>query len=285
VASKIIDIHPHVISPDTAAYPQKPLFGVQSSWSSERPTPIEAMIAAMDQAGVDKAAIVHSSTCYGYDCSYLADCLARFPARFTGVASIDMVASDNVKMAQHWIDRGFTGFRVFTGGSTKGFDPSALTDPRSFPVWELVGDKGYSICLQTDMTGEAAITALARRFPKVKVVIDHLGRPPVTDGPPYEGAKSFWALAQLPNIYMKLTTHAFDRMKAGKGTVETFLPRLVSEFGARRIAWGSNFPASDGHLTDHVAYARKSLAVLSESDRDCILAKTPQIIYPALSDT
>ena len=37
--------------------------------SAERPTSIEAMIEAMDEAGIDKAAIVHSSTCYGYDCS------------------------------------------------------------------------------------------------------------------------------------------------------------------------------------------------------------------------
>lgn len=284
MASRIIDIHPHIISPDRVNYPHKPLFGLQSKWSSERPTPIEAMIEAMDAAGVDKAAIVHSSTCYGYDCSYLADSLARFPGRFTGVCSIDMVAPDNVRMAQHWIERGFTGFRVYTGGTVKDFDPSALADPRSFPVWELVSDKGLSICLQTDMSGADAITALAGRFPKVKIIIDHLGRPPVTDGPPYDGAKTFWALAQQPNIYMKLSTHAFDRMKAGKGTPETFMPRLVKEFSARRIAWGSNFPASDGHLTEHVAYAKKCLSVLDPSDQDTILSKTPQTLYPALAD-
>jgi predicted TIM-barrel fold metal-dependent hydrolase len=165
MVSKVIDIHPHIISPDKDKYPQKPLFGIQSTWSAERPTPIEAMIKAMDEAGVDKSAIVHSSTCYGYDCSYLAGSLARFPARFTGVGSIDMTAPDNVKMAQHWIDRGFTGFRIFTGGSTKEIDASSLADPRSFPVWELVGDKGYSICLQTTRPAFPP-PSLAKRFPR-----------------------------------------------------------------------------------------------------------------------
>ena len=41
----------------------------------------------MDQAGVDQAAVVQSSTCYGYDNSYLVDSIARYPGRFTAVGS------------------------------------------------------------------------------------------------------------------------------------------------------------------------------------------------------
>lgn len=284
MASKVIDIHPHIISPDKVKYPQKPLFGIQSKWSAERPTPIEAMIEAMDKAGVDKSAIVHSSTCYGYDNSYLVDSLKRFPGRFTGVGSIDMVAPDNVKATQYLLDNGFQGLRIFTGGSTKGFDPSALTDPRSFPVWELMAAKGLSICLQTDLSGAPAATMLAKRFPKAKVLIDHLGRPPVADGPPYAAAKTLWDLAQIPNIYLKITTHAFHRIHDGKGTPDTFFPKLIQEFTAKRIAWGSNFPASDGHLTEHVAEAKKELAILSADDQAWIFARTAQALYPALND-
>lgn len=285
MVSTVIDIHPHIISPDTVRYPQKPLFGIQSKWSSERPTPIEALIAAMDQAGVGKAAIVHSSTCYGYDCSYLADSLVSHPDRFTGVGSIDMLAPDNAKTAQHWIDRGFTGFRIFTGGSTKDFDPSTLADPRSFPVWEVLSDKGLSICVQTDMTGVDSVISLAKRFPDVKIIIDHIGRPPVKDGPPYIAAQQLWSLVQFPNIYLKLSTHAFDRINDGLGKAETFLPKLVQEFTSKRIAWGSNFPASKGHLTDHIAYARSQLACLSQADQDWVLGKTAQVLYPALADS
>ena len=73
MASKVIDIHPHIISPDTARYPQQPAFGIKSKWAAEHALTIEGLIEAMNGAGVDKAAIVHASTCYGYDCSYLAD--------------------------------------------------------------------------------------------------------------------------------------------------------------------------------------------------------------------
>ena len=37
MASKIIDVHPHIISNDDAKYPITPLGGKRSKWSAERP--------------------------------------------------------------------------------------------------------------------------------------------------------------------------------------------------------------------------------------------------------
>jgi L-fuconolactonase len=91
--SAVIDIHPHIVSPDTKRYPLAPLGGVQSTWSSERPTTYETLLKAMDDAGVAKAAIVHSSTAYGYDNSYVADAVEAVPSRFTGVSSIDVLGA------------------------------------------------------------------------------------------------------------------------------------------------------------------------------------------------
>ena len=87
-----IDIHPHIIADDTKRYPLAPLGGHQSDWSRTRPVTTEQMIAAMDKAGVAKAAIVQASTCYGHDNSYVADAVAAHPDRFTGVFSVDVLA-------------------------------------------------------------------------------------------------------------------------------------------------------------------------------------------------
>src|SRR5262249_50805449 len=57
--SKIVDIHPHIVSQDTVRYPVTPLGGTRSEWSKERSVTLEALITAMDEAAVDKAAIVH----------------------------------------------------------------------------------------------------------------------------------------------------------------------------------------------------------------------------------
>ena len=72
----IIDIHPHIITADTARYPNDPLGGHKSGWAQDRPVTVEQMIAAMAQAGITKSALVQASTCYGHDNSYVADAVA-----------------------------------------------------------------------------------------------------------------------------------------------------------------------------------------------------------------
>src|SRR5580700_1084505 len=114
----VIDIHPHIIASDTKRYPLAPLGGHQSDWSRTRPVTTEQMIAAMDSAGVAKAAIVQASTCYGHDNSYVADAVAAHPERFTGVFSVDVLAPDAVEKMKYWIGKGFSGMRLFTTGST-----------------------------------------------------------------------------------------------------------------------------------------------------------------------
>ena len=130
----IVDIHPHVISTDNVRQPLQPLGGNQSTWSRDRPTPYEKMVSAMDEAGVDKAALVQSSTAYGHDNSYVAEAIAAHPKRFTGVFSIDMLAADNVDKMKHWLGKGFAAMRLFTTGSTMPGQATWFDDPRTFPA-------------------------------------------------------------------------------------------------------------------------------------------------------
>jgi len=280
----IVDIHPHIVSADTKRYPIAPLFGIRSDWSKDRAASDTDLIAEMDAAGVAKTAIVHASTVYGFDNSLVVDAVAHFPKRCAAVGSIDMLAPDAADVAKDWIARGITGFRIFTGGSTKGIDASALDDPRSYPVWALCGERGISICVQTDPSGIPATIALAKRFPGVPIIIDHLGRPDFNGGPPYAAAAPLMSLAALPNVYLKLTPVVLDRLRQAKADTDAFLGKLVAEFGAARIAWGSNWPNSPGTLQEIVAEAKASLAPLSEADRDAILGGTALRLYPTLNN-
>jgi predicted TIM-barrel fold metal-dependent hydrolase len=91
-------------------------------------------------------------------------------------------------------------------------------------------------------------------------------------------------LADFPNIYLKFTPSALKSMIKGKADTDTLMPKLVSVFGANRIAWGSNYPASPGTMSDIVAAARKALRTVSEADQSWIFAKTAQSLYPVLKD-
>jgi predicted TIM-barrel fold metal-dependent hydrolase len=243
------------------------------------------MIAAMDEAGVDKSAIVQASTCYGHDNSYLAESIAKHKNRLTGVCSVDIRAPDAVERIKFWQERGMTGLRLFTGGSTQAIDASWIDEPSTFPAWDYAAQTGMSVCLQMSNAGFPKALSVLRQFPKVKLLLDHLAKPDITDGPPYAAAKPFFSLAPFGNIYLKVTPRTFTQVHEGKATPESFFKKLVGEFGASRIAWGSNYPASPGPLSKLLATAREALASVPAKDQEWIFARTAQSIYPVLADT
>jgi L-fuconolactonase len=285
MVTRTIDIHPHIVSRDDVRHPRAPLFGVQSDWSRERPVTVEDMIAAMDEAGVEKSAIVQASTCYGHDNSYLADSIAKHKNRLAGVYSVDIRAPDAVEKLKFWRERGMAGLRLFTGGSTQAIDASWIDDPSTFPAWDYAAQTGLSVCLQMSTAGFPKALSILKQFPKVKLLLDHLAKPDITDGPPYLAAKPFFSLASSGNIYLKVTPRTFTQVHEGKATPESFFKKLVGEFGASRIAWGSNYPASPGPLSKLLATAREALASVPSKDQEWIFARTAQSIYPVLADT
>jgi predicted TIM-barrel fold metal-dependent hydrolase len=113
--------------------------------------------------------------------------------------------------------------------------------------------------------------------------LDHLAKPTLSDGPPYTGASDVFRLADYKNLYLKLTPRTVKEAQTGKGTSATFFPLLVSKFGASRIAWGSNYPASEGTLPELLKVSQAALSVLSAEDRDWIFAGTALTLYPALA--
>jgi predicted TIM-barrel fold metal-dependent hydrolase len=279
----VIDIHPHIIAADSQRYPRAPLGGHQSVWSEERPVSVERLIVEQDRAGIEKAALVQASTCYGHDNSYIADAVEAYPERFTGVFSCDIVAPDACDTMAHWMARGLTGLRLFTTGSTMPGQAGWLDDPRTFPAWRKAEDTRLPVCLQMTAEGIPQLENVLHRFPGLRVVLDHLARPAQDDGPPYKAADSLWGLARFPGVYVKVTERNFLGARTGRATPETFFGRLVSAFGASRIAWGSNFPASERSLPDLLALAQDALRFLPEADREWIFSRTAQALYPALA--
>jgi L-fuconolactonase len=282
--SSVIDIHPHIVSPDTKKYPLDPLGGTQSTWSSERPTTYDDLLRAMDEAGVAKAAIVHSSTAYGYDNRYVADAVAAVPSRFTGVYSIDILAPDAVKTFDYWLGRGCTGMRIFTTGSTIPDQTTWFADPKTYPFWEHAAAKNIPVCVQMKQEGIPLLRQIMDRFPKVTIILDHLSRTPIDDGPPYAKAAEFVALAKYKQVYLKITPINVTPKSWGKGDPTTLFGKMIDAFGAERIAWGSNFPNSVGTMNEILTAARAAFAFAKPSDQDCIFGKTAQVLYPILKD-
>jgi predicted TIM-barrel fold metal-dependent hydrolase len=201
------------------------------------------------------------------------------------VFSADVLAPDATLRMKHWMSKGLTGMRLFTTGSTMPDQADWLDDPRCFPVWDLAQSAKLPVCLQMTAKAIPQLVQLLDRFPRVRVILDHCARPHYEDGPPYAAAQSLWDLKRRENVFLKITPHNFLGARKGAATPETFFKKLIAEFGAQRIAWGSNFPAHEGSLTELLAMARESVGFASAQDKEWIFGKTGQSLYPALKDS
>ncbi|MHB8283933.1 MAG: amidohydrolase family protein [Caulobacteraceae bacterium] len=279
----VIDSHTHVISADPQRYPTAPLGGHQSTWSRDRPVTHEALIAAMDAAGVSQAVVVQASTVYGHDNSYLVEAVKTHPDRFVGVYSVDVLAPDAVSKIIHWQDEGLFGFRLFTTGSTMPGQADWLGDETTFPAWAHAEANGIPVCLQMTISGLPILEKILTRFPKVRVLLDHLARPELADGPPYADAAPLFAMASYPGVHLKLTNRTLAAAATGLSTPTAFVTKVVDTFGADRIAWGSNFPAAEGDLSALLTEAKTALAALPAEDQAMIFSGTAKRLYPGLA--
>ncbi|XHS77787.1 amidohydrolase family protein [Burkholderiaceae bacterium UC74_6] len=277
-----VDTHTHAISSDHDRYPLAPVGGKQSDWSAHRPADYESLLASMDEAGIRHAMVVQASTAYGSDNRYVVDAVKAHPDRFCGVFSIDVLAPDAVERFKLWLGEGLSGLRLFLTGTTMPGQALWLDDERSFPVWEYAQAHNISICLQMTAAGIPALRRMLGLFPRSRVLLDHLARPDLSDGPPYSSAKPLFDLAEFPGVYLKLTNRTITEASRGASTPQAFMPRVLEAFGARRIAWGSNFPSAEGSLKSLLAEAQAGLSMLSDEDRAWIFGDTARSIYPEL---
>lgn len=280
--SDVIDIHPHVISPDTDSFPLRPLGGTQSSWSLKHPLTYDELIAAMDAAGIAKAAVVQASTAYGHDNSYLAKAVARHPNRFTGVFSADILAEDASEKIDYWRGKGLTALRLFTAGTTMEGQASWLNDPKSHNVWDYCSKIGMPVCVQMRPKGIPLLHDILKKFPNSIVIIDHFARSVFDDGAPYQKASDLWGLAKFSGVYLKLTHRTLEAALVGNSNHEDFFRHVLRFFPADRIAWGSNFPAAERPLSTLLAEARAAISHLDQSDQDLILGGVAKSLFPSL---
>src|SRR5262249_25231996 len=149
---------------------------------------------------------------------------------------------------------------------------------------QYASDQGLPVCMQMRPAGLPLLEGVLKRFPRVRVLMDHFARAEAADGPPFAAAAPLFALAKHPNVYLKLTHRPIEASEKGKATPELFLGKAIKEFGAQRIMWGSNFPAAKPPLPALVEMGRKALSFVPREDQDWIFWKTALSLYPALKN-
>jgi len=238
----IIDTHLHVWELHSERYPWQPLADI----APDHGWPVESQIEVMDKFGIDKGVLVQPSM-YSFDNRYLLDCGQRYPERFRLVGLVDpraeSVESDMASLA----DQGVRGLRL---GPMLRPDIPWYGDKRADRVWKKVAALGMIITLLVTPDQVAPATDAIKRFPEVKIVIDHMARPDKADdlgGPQFEDLLS---LAQFEQVYVKLSALGFmSRQPYPHQDMLDLVRRVFDAFGPDRLMWGTDTPMSQDPTT------------------------------------
>ena len=275
----IVDTHVHVWE-ISEKYPVGP---TAPGWNSlpDEPGTADELLAEMDVEGVDRTVLVQTSWST-WDNGYIADSVARFPERFIGHGLIDPQDPDNAEQVRYWMgERGLAGFRFHPMYYP---EEKILLTEQNGPMWEEIGSREAVIQFHLRAGFADQVADIARRYPHLKLLLDHMGYPNIEEDP--AAFQPIVDLARCDNVFLKLSDVA-GRSKLGfpYEDVHPFIRILLNAFGSGRMLWGTGYP---GHhrvkhswptLADELRLVREGLPFLSERDREAILGRTAAGIW------
>ena len=234
---------------------------------------IESALAAMDAVGVD-AAVVH-------DVPRLCEFAATVrPDRFAGIVRLDPDTPDidNV-LAAIRTRPGVLGIRIIANAPLRPDHVRKFNEGGFDPWFAAAAQHGVPVCMYA--AGEPRLFhGIARRFPDLVLIVDHLGllHPPRgTPGPAlFEPLPEILDLAAYPNVAVK-----FSGLPALTSEPYPFaglwpqLHRVIEAFGPDRLMWGSDYTRTrrQHNYSEAVNYLRYTSEV-SESDKRKLFGET-----------
>lgn len=241
-----VDAHCHVFGPG-AEFPYAP----QRKYTP-CDAPKEHLWALRDFLGFERNVIVQA-TCHGSDNRALADAVRSSQGRARGVATVSRDVTDEQLRT---LDA--AGIRAVRFNFVKRL---VDTTPREVfkEIAERVAELGWHTVIYFEAAELAELTEFLSSLPTI-VVVDHMGRPDVTqpiDGPEFE--RFVHLMRENPNIWSKVTCP--DRLtKSGPPSYDDVIPfaRHLVETFPDRVLWGTDWPhpnlkshmPDDGQLVD-----------------------------------
>lgn len=241
-----VDAHCHVFGPaDRFAFSAKAKYLPQDAGP-------DMLFALRDRLGFDRNVIVQAS-CHGTDNAATLEAIARSGGRARGVAVVDPAISDAGLAALH--AGGMRGIRF-------NFLKRLVDDAPKDKFLDLAArlPAGWHVVVYFEADILAELRPFLAAIP-VPLVIDHMGRPDVSQGPDGRDMTAFRALLDSrDDIHFKATCP--DRLDPGGPPWDDFaraVAPLVADHSDRCL-WGTDWPhpnmqdaiPDDGALVDMI---------------------------------
>src|SRR3954453_14284008 len=258
----------------TARFLAHDMFDSLRRWTGdglpEGDLPIDATVAAMDDAGIELGLLSawHGPAGPLISNDEVAGWVQAHPDRFAGLAAVDLAKPmDAVRELRRCVtELGFIGLRVIPW-----LWESPPTDRRYYPLYAACVELGVPFCTQVGHTGPLRpsetgrpipyIDQVAIDFPELVIVCGHIG---------YPWTEEMVAVARKhENVYIDTSAYTSKR----------YPPELVrymqSRSGRRKVMFGSNFPM----IAPEAALADLGALGLDDEGRDLFLAENARRVF------
>ena len=242
--------------------------------------PIENEVSEMDEFGL-KYAVLINPRFYGWDNSYIDYSLHKYPNRFVAHGLLDPLGPDPAGRLRYWMkERGFQGMRF-----SPIYHPTStwLNSKEHYPLWREAERLGavfnyYILPQQMPMLED-----MAGRFPGVKIVIDHLGKPDLKAADPWADFRKMFRLKRFPQVWVSASEPYEISLTKEFPYRDTypFFKAVYQEFGAKQIIWGTGYPKPRWELpmNKELEFVNQTLDFYTPSDRALILGQNALRIW------
>jgi len=212
---------------------------------------IERLLFEMDKEGVDKAVLICARIDHNpANNQYVFEASRRWPDRVIQFPDIDSGwspeyhtpgAVDRLKAAiDTW---GISGFTHYVNEQNDGW----LTSDEGMAFFQTAAEANLIASIAAGGGWFADISAVARAFPTLPILIHHQGMARATDGPDSVTLREVLACANEPNITVKASGFYYgspDWAEYPYPEQRAVFARIAAAFGPKRLAWGSDYPVS-----------------------------------------
>jgi L-fuconolactonase len=163
-------------------------------------------------------------------------------------------------------------------------DPHWILRPAVLESLALLEDRGLILELPVVFPRHLGdVPELARSFPRLTIVIDHLGKPPIGRDGFSDWARELAGAAEHPNVAAKISglNTALDRPDWGADDLRPAVETALAAFGPDRLLCGSDWPVAllNGNYGRVWAETRRVFELVAPDDAEQLLTGTAERLY------
>ena len=246
-SAPIIDTHMHVWANDPNRYPFPHPYVKDFAGAPHEGT-VEMLIEDMDRHGCTHSVLVQVIY-HGWDNSYVADCVKRYPERLKAHGLIDPTDPHVADKLEYWMkEHGLHGMRfspIYYQDGRHGGD-SWINAAETDRLWRKAAELGAVFNFFIAPQQLPKLEKMVQRHPEVRITLDHLSQMDLGAEDRDSQLRLLLSMSRYRNVWVKVSELS-SVSKSGQYPFPDAYPdvkRVVEAFGTDRLLFGTGYPGA-----------------------------------------